>query len=371
MDTLVHVPPIAETPIERDPRWASVAARDRAADGTFYYSVRTTGVYCRPSCAARLANPRNVAFHATPADAERAGFRRASGASPTSPHWSNCTPPASEKSAGSSRRPRRRPSLAYLAGQAGLSPYHFHRVFKAVTGLTPKGYAMAQRTRKVRDHLQRSNSVTEAIYESGFNSSSRFYEKADAMLGMQPRAFRAGGANADIHFAIGACSLGAILVACSDKGVCAILLGDDPEALLRDVQDRFPNARLLAAMPGSKRWSPRSSALSRRPVWAWICRSTCAAPRSSSGSGRPLREIRRRDRELSRGRRADRGATAGTRGGGGLRGERTGGRHSVHLVPAIGHRREPGIQRAAQPATGRAADSRIFVLAGGQTRAAP
>ena len=250
MDTLVQALPVAGLPTESDPRWMSVVARDRAADGSFYYSVRTTGVYCRPSCAARLANPRNVRFHATPAEAERAGFRPCKRCKPDQP-------PLEQQHAATIGTICRlieasdeAPGLAGLARQAGLSPHHFHRVFKAVTGLTPKDYAMAQRTRKVRDQLQRSNSVTEAIYDAGFNSSSRFYEKAEAMLGMQPRDFRAGGANAEIRFAIGECSLGAILVARSDKGVCAILLGDDPDALLRDLQDRFPQARLLGGDVG-------------------------------------------------------------------------------------------------------------------------
>ncbi len=137
------------------------------------------------------------------------------------------------------------PSLTELAAAAGLSPFHFHRVFKAITGLTPKAYAMARRATRVREQLARSNSVTEAIYEAGFNANSRFYEKSDAMLGMTPTEYRAGGANAEIHFAVGECSLGSILVAKSAKGVCAIMLGDDPDTLARDLQDRFPRAKLI------------------------------------------------------------------------------------------------------------------------------
>jgi AraC family transcriptional regulator, regulatory protein of adaptative response / methylated-DNA-[protein]-cysteine methyltransferase len=234
---------------ERDPRWDAVAARDRSADGAFYYSVKTTGVYCRPSCAARLAHPKNVQFHATPADAEQAGFRPCKRCQPDRP------PLQAQQAAWITRSCRlieaaeETPSLTELASAAGLSPSHFHRVFKAVTGLTPRGYAMAHRAAAVRTQLAKSNTVTEAIYGSGFNSSSRFYEASEAMLGMTPGDYRAGGANATIHFALGACSLGAILVARSAKGVCAILLGDDPDTLLRDLQDRFPKGALIGGDP--------------------------------------------------------------------------------------------------------------------------
>jgi AraC family transcriptional regulator of adaptative response/methylated-DNA-[protein]-cysteine methyltransferase len=128
-----------------------------------------------------------------------------------------------------------------------LSSFHFHRVFNAVTGLTPKGYARALRSRKVRDGLKGAQSVTETLYDAGFNSNSRFYEAADQLLGMKPRDYKAGGANNLIRFAVGQCSLGAIVVAQSQRGVCAILLGDDPDALVRDLQDQFPQADLVGA----------------------------------------------------------------------------------------------------------------------------
>jgi AraC family transcriptional regulator, regulatory protein of adaptative response / methylated-DNA-[protein]-cysteine methyltransferase len=137
------------------------------------------------------------------------------------------------------------PSLEALAEAAGMSPFHFHRVFRALTGLTPRGYAIAQRDSRVRRELERSNTVTQAIYESGYNSNGRFYAKSDAVLGMTPTVYRAGGATAEIRFAIGECSLGSILVARSDRGVCAIMLGDDPGVLARDLQERFPRAELI------------------------------------------------------------------------------------------------------------------------------
>ena len=146
------------------------------------------------------------------------------------------------------------PSLDDLARQAGLSPFHFHRVFKAATGLTPKAYADAHRANAVRASLARgSSSVTEAIFDAGFNANSRFYEHADAMLGMKPTQYRAGGVDARIEFAIGESSLGAILVARSQRGVCAISLGDDADLLLRELQDRFPRAELVGGDTGFER----------------------------------------------------------------------------------------------------------------------
>ena len=138
-----------------------------------------------------------------------------------------------------------------------MSPYHFHRVFKTVTGVTPKAYALAQRARRLREGLEGDASITDAIFDAGFGSNSRFYETSNQRLGMRPKDWRAGGANTDIRFAIGQCSLGAILVARSERGVCAILLGEDPEALARDLQDQFPRARLIGGDAGFEEWVAR------------------------------------------------------------------------------------------------------------------
>ena len=140
---------------------------------------------------------------------------------------------------------KRRLSLDQLADHAGLSLYHFHRVFKAITGVTPREYAASHRTKRVRSSLGKSDTVTEAIYDAGYNSNGRFYETSNEVLGMTPSNYRAGGTGAEIRFAVGECSLGSILVAASARGVCAILLGDDPAALARDLQDQFPQARLI------------------------------------------------------------------------------------------------------------------------------
>lgn len=233
-----------------DPRWARVTARDSDADGRFFYSVRTTGVYCRPSCAARPARPENVAFHESAADAERAGFRPCKRCKPDQPLRAERD---AELVAGLCRyidEAEQAPTLDELAERAGLSASHLHRRFKEVTGLTPKAYATAHRAGRVRAALSRSDTVTGAIYDAGYNSNGRFYAESDGMLGMTPSAWRAGGADTEIRFAIGQCALGAILVAQSERGVCAIALGDDPDRLARELQDRFPKARLIGGDAG-------------------------------------------------------------------------------------------------------------------------
>jgi AraC family transcriptional regulator, regulatory protein of adaptative response / methylated-DNA-[protein]-cysteine methyltransferase len=233
-----------------DPRWAAVVARDPEADGKFFYSVKSTGVYCRPSCAARIARPENVGFHPNAADAERAGFRPCKRCKPNQPPLAE---QHAARVAGLCRlieNAEEAQSLKELANHAGLSAYHLHRVFKAVTGLTPKAYAAAYRAKRVRAELARRGTVTEAIYGAGYNSNGRFYEKSNQVLGMTPTNYRAGGANTEIRFAIGECSLGSILVAQSERGVCAILLGDDPDTLARDLQDWFPRANMIGGDAG-------------------------------------------------------------------------------------------------------------------------
>jgi AraC family transcriptional regulator of adaptative response/methylated-DNA-[protein]-cysteine methyltransferase len=230
-----------------DARWQAVERRDPAADGAFYYAVLTTGVYCRPSCASRRARRENVAFHATCAAAEAAGFRPCKRCRPREAPLTERRASAVAKSCRLIEEEDEMPSLDTLAKAAGMSRFHFHRIFKAVTGVTPKAYADAHRAERVRDELVQSATVTEAIYGAGFNSSGRFYAASTDLLGMTPTAFRAGGNGASIRFAVGECSLGSILVAATGKGVCAILFGDDPDSLVRNLQDRFPKARLIGA----------------------------------------------------------------------------------------------------------------------------
>src|SRR6201999_4572867 len=217
------------------------------ADGEFWYSVATTGVYCRPSCPSRTANPKNVQLHDTLEGAKATGFRPCRRCNPDGLSIEAENSALVVKACRLIEQREEEPSLEELADAVCLSPSYFHRMFKAATGLTPKDYAAAYRANKVRESLVAGNSVTEAIYDAGFNSSGRFYEKSTDMLGMTPSQYRSGGANEEIRFAVGQTSLGAILVASSRKGVAAILLGDDPDNLVRNLQDRFPKAQLIGA----------------------------------------------------------------------------------------------------------------------------
>jgi AraC family transcriptional regulator of adaptative response/methylated-DNA-[protein]-cysteine methyltransferase len=230
-----------------DSRWARIVARDKTADGHLWYSVLTTGVYCRPSCPSRLANPENVQLHDTLESAKATGFRPCGRCNPDGLSVEAENAALVAKACRMIQESEQELSLEELADSIGRSPSYFHRIFKAATGVTPKDYAAAHRATRVRHGLAAGSTVTEAIYDAGFNSSGRFYEKSTDMLGMTPSQYRAGGANEEIKFAVGQTSLGAILVASTKKGVAAILLGDDPDELVRNLQDRFPNARLIGA----------------------------------------------------------------------------------------------------------------------------
>ncbi|HLN09718.1 MAG TPA: bifunctional DNA-binding transcriptional regulator/O6-methylguanine-DNA methyltransferase Ada [Xanthobacteraceae bacterium] len=235
-------------------RWDAVRRRDPAADGRFLYSVVTTGVYCRPSCAARPARRENVAFHATGADAERAGFRPCKRCRP------DLAPRADRDAAMIARACRTIEAaeepvpLAALAAAAGLSPAWFHRTFRRIVGVTPKAYADAHRQRRVQDQLSAGSAVTQAIYGAGFNSSGRFYEATPGMLGMTPSAYRAGGRGETIRYAVGHSSLGCVLVAATDRGVAAITLGDAAAPLVADLRRRFPEADLREADAEFSSW---------------------------------------------------------------------------------------------------------------------
>jgi len=229
-----------------DPRWQAVLARDPAADGVFFLGVTSTGIYCRPTCPARRPLPENVIMFDSAAEAQAAGFRACKRCKPDLPRVPEPYTEIITRACREIEQSEIAPDLQSLADAAGMSKYHFHRVFKQVTGLTPRQYAGAQRAKRVREALSEGQSVTDAIYSAGFNATSRFYERSDEMLGMKPTTYRNGGANTTIRFAIGECSLGLILVASSERGLCSIMLGDDPDALALELQTRFPGANLIA-----------------------------------------------------------------------------------------------------------------------------
>ncbi|ODS00034.1 6-O-methylguanine DNA methyltransferase [Methyloceanibacter methanicus] len=226
--------------LDEDRAWRAVMARDSRFDGRVYYAVRTTGIYCRPSCPARKPDREHVSFHASPEAAERAGFRPCKRCAPSGvvPAWAERIERAC-RLMGSADAPV---TLADLARAVGSSPHHFHRQFKASLGITPKAYAEALRDQRVRAALSRGATVTEALYEAGFSSSGRFYSGASGALGMAPRTFRDGGTAEQLTYAVAPCSLGYVLIAASTKGVCAILLGDQPDELTTALQTLFPHA---------------------------------------------------------------------------------------------------------------------------------
>ena len=226
-------------------RWQALVHKDKRADGLFWFSVKTTGVYCRPSCPARPPNRENVAFHLSPEDAEKAGFRACKRCDPRGPGLASQHAGAVAIACRMIKEADEFPSLNQLAEAARMSPGYFHRVFKTAIGLTPKEYADAHRADRMKKALPKWETVTEAIYDSGFNSNGRFYAGSSKMLGMKPKEYQEGGAGNTIRFAIAESSLGSVLVASSEKGVCAILMGDDPNALVRDLQDQFPKAQLI------------------------------------------------------------------------------------------------------------------------------
>lgn len=253
------------TRLRESQRWAAVMSRDRRADGAFVYAVKTTGVYCRPSCAARRARRENVCFFDTFRQAEQAGYRACLRCRPDETHLKDHAVDAIVRACRMIEAAREPVDFAKLASDVGLSRFHFQRLFKAQTGLTPREYAAARRITKVRKQLNEGAGVTRAIYAAGYNAPSRFYDVASKALGMSATAYRSGGAGATIRFAIGQCTLGSILVAGTARGICAISLGDDPELLARELQDRFPRAEVMGADAEFERWVAKVVGLVEAP----------------------------------------------------------------------------------------------------------
>jgi AraC family transcriptional regulator of adaptative response/methylated-DNA-[protein]-cysteine methyltransferase len=233
------------SPLDEQRCWdALVAGRRSAGDPEFIIGVITTGIFCRVGCKARRPNRENVRFFRSIEEARRAGLRPCKRCKPEG------EAPDAERAELIARACRRieeteyAPTLTELAEEAGLSPFHFHRLFKAATGVTPKEYAMALTKQRMRDGLAAAGSVTEAIYDAGFSSSSRFYEKAEGTLGMAPKTYRAGGNGVHISYAVAPSWLGLAIVAATDKGICALFFGDSEEDLVAALRERFPAARI-------------------------------------------------------------------------------------------------------------------------------
>jgi AraC family transcriptional regulator of adaptative response/methylated-DNA-[protein]-cysteine methyltransferase len=236
-------------------RWNAVVAHDRSADGLFVYAVRSTGVYCRPSCASRRPRRDRVTFFETPAEARTAGFRECR----------RCRPdgtPAPDPWVDKIRRAcvylsnvDGHPSLATLAARIGGSPYHLQRNFRRLVGVTPREYADACRLRKVKRRLRGGADVTGALFEAGYGSSSRFYERAAPKLGMTPSTYRRGGAGMHIRYTIVESALGRLLVASTSRGVCAVAMGSSDAELERALAREYPSATIAADSGGLAKWT--------------------------------------------------------------------------------------------------------------------
>lgn len=231
-----------ETTLLDEQRWQAVLARNPQADGQFVFAVLTTGIFCRPSCRARHALRQNVRFFPDADSAVAAGFRPCKRCQPDKAHPQQ---QRLDKVAIACRLLEQDTpvTLEQLATAVGISPYHFHRLFKSVTGMTPKAWQQAFRAHRLRNTLAESDTVTDAVLAAGFPDSSSYYRQADAALGMTARQFRRGGDDADIRYALSDCSLGRCLVAESERGICAILLADSDEQLLAELHTIFPHAR--------------------------------------------------------------------------------------------------------------------------------
>ena len=234
--------------------WQAIVVRDKDADGQFFYAISTTGIYCYPSCPSRLALRANTHFFNTSGAAENAGFRPCKRCKSDQDKPSNRDALIIAQACRFIENADDIPSLEILAQSQNLSSYHFHRLFKSITGVTPKAYAIAHRAHKIRTELTQDRSITDAIYHAGFNSNGRFYATSKEVLGMTATNFKSGGNSETIHYSIGKCSFGAILVAHSEKGICAILIHDDDKPLLADLQKRFPKATLIEDGTDFKHW---------------------------------------------------------------------------------------------------------------------
>ncbi len=232
-----------------DARWDALVRREPRAVDSFVYGVVTTGIYCRPTCASRIPKRENVRFFDSWQEAERAGFRPCKRCLPNRPEAETTQAEAIRHACELIDAAETSPSLNDLAAAVGLSPFHFHRLFKKIVGITPKQYAMEKRAERMRAQLQQDTTVTDAIYNAGFASGSRFYEKATATLGMKPSAYQNGAQDVPIRAAVVHAYLGWMLVAATPQGICAIEFGDAPEVLQERLRHRFPKAEIGADDP--------------------------------------------------------------------------------------------------------------------------
>ena len=245
----------AVQPFDDDARWNAVIAHDRAADGQFVYAVSSTGVYCRPSCASRRPRRERVAFFDTSAEAQRAGYRACRRCRPDDVSAADPWVEKIRRACVYLANVDGHPSLAGLAARLGGSPYHLQRNFKRLVGVSPREYADACRLRKVKRHLRHADDVTAAMFDAGYGSSSRFYERAAPKLGMSPSAYRRGGAGMAIQYAIVDSPLGRLLVAATARGVCAVAMGSSDAELVGRLAREYPAATIAADAGALAQWT--------------------------------------------------------------------------------------------------------------------
>jgi len=251
--------------LNQDRCWAAVIAHDATQDGHFFYSVKTTGVYCRPGCASRQPRRENIAFYETIAAAEAAGFRACKRCRPNEGSPADRHIAAIGRACALIRARDELPSLAELADAAGISRFHFHRVFKQITGATPREWGKAHRLGRFADRLDAGEGVAEAAYGAGFGASSRAYEAAPNGLGMTPAARRRGGRGETIRYTVVSTWLGWAIVAATERGICMTALADSRAALESDLRRRFPSADLLPADAALAGWAERVVRYITRP----------------------------------------------------------------------------------------------------------
>lgn len=248
-----------------DAAWKAVSSRDRASDGKFVFAVRTTGIFCRPSCPARRPDRGNVEFFLSAEEALAAGYRACK----------RCNPEAAVRTLGEKRvrdaakyiekHPDESLSLDALASRVKLSPFHLQREFKKIFGLTPRAYQSALRVGRLKTRLGTGDNVSRATYEAGFGSSRGAYEAASKTMGMTPGEYRRGGAGKQIRYIIGDSPVGKILVAATERGICSVAIGDDAAKLEHDLTETFSGARLTPAKAGD------------RQIRGWLASATAIA----------------------------------------------------------------------------------------------
>ena len=232
-------------------RWEAVLARDAAADGAFVFAVRSTGIYCRPSCPSRRPRRDRVAFFSLPESAEQAGFRACKRCHPDMAEIRDPQVAIVQRVCRAiAANPEAPPTLASLGETVHLSPFHLQRTFKRVMGITPRQYADACRMDRLKGELRKGEAVSSALYGAGFGSASRLYERAPTQLGMTPAVYRRGGAGMRIQYTVVPCPLGRLLVAATERGICAITLGDDDAALAAGLTREYPAAAIARDATG-------------------------------------------------------------------------------------------------------------------------